>query len=304
MVGWMRIIAAVCGLSLTIGAVQAAPRILLGESVTHTNDIIGDGKDRWRTATVDISYFYGPAAQSFPTQFGQFLELRARMEMINPELVAVPFPPNDRPYAGVLSFGIASHIHQQNTEQSLGFDLVMIGPSTGVSDIQNWIHTYQNPINPQIIQDQLPDAIYPTLSYEYAKVYTAGIAALRPFADLQIGVETFARAGFDLTIARAPAQGFRARNSLTGQRVPALNPTGNRQLSLGVGADIAYVFSSAYLPASSGVTHSPIRTRLRAGAFYQSQKFDLFYGATWLSPEFTTQREGQIIGAFSLGVRF
>ncbi len=295
---------ALLGFCLSTSVAQAAPRFLLGESVTHTNDIIGDGKDRWRTATVDISYFYGPAAATLPSRFGQFIELRARLEMINPEFVALPFPPNDRPYGGVLSFGAASHIRQQNTEQSLGFDLVMVGPSTGVSAIQNWIHTFQNPINPQILRDQLPDAIYPTLSYEYAKIYASGIAALRPFADLQIGVETFARAGFDLTLARAPEQGFRVRNSLTGQRVPALNPTGNRQLSLGVGADIAYVVSSAYLPAASGVTFSQIRTRLRAGVFYQSQKFDLFYGAAWLSPEFTAQREGQIIGTFSLGVRF
>jgi len=295
---------ALLGFCLSTSAAQATPRFLLGESVTHTNDIIGDGKDRWRTATVDISYFFGPAAETLPGRFGPFIELRARLEMINPEFVALPYPPNDRPYAGVLSFGIASHMRQQNTEHSLGFDLVMVGPSTGVSSLQNWVHTFQNPINPQIIQDQLPDAIYPTLSYEFAKVYGAGTTALRPFADLQIGVETFARAGFDLTFARAPEQGFRVRNSLTGQRVPALNPKGTRQLSLGVGADIAYVFSSAYLPATSGVAPRPFRTRLRAGAFYQSRKFDLFYGATWLSPEFTTQREGQIIGAFSLGVRF
>ncbi len=294
-----------CGLLLLYSAAQAAPRFLLGESVTHTNDIIGDGKDRWRTATVDISYLYGPQNMAtLPARFGTFIEVRVRGEMINPEFVALPYPPDDRPYVGVLSFGVASHMRRQNTEQSLGFDMVMIGPSTGVSGLQNWVHSFQNPINPQIIRDQLPDALYPTISYEYAKVYTVGPASLRPFADLQIGVETYARAGVDLTLARAPAQGVRLRNNLTGQRVPALNPDGGRQFSLGVGADIAYVVSSAYLPASSGVSLSRFRARLRAGAFYQSQKFDLFYGASWLSPEFTTQREGQIIGAFSLGVRF
>lgn len=295
---------ALCGLLLASLA-HAGPRALLGESVTHTNDIIGDGMDRWRTATVDISYLYGPAAmQALPGQFGQFIELRARLEMINPEWVALPFPPNDRPYVGVLSFGAASHWARGHTEQSLGFDLVMTGPSTGVSDVQNWVHTNMNPINPQIIADQLPDALYPTVSYEYAKVFTTGKLALRPFADMQIGVESFARAGFDLTLARRPDIGFRLRNSLTGQRVPALNPGGQRQLSLGLGADVAYVASSAYLPATRGATPSRLRTRLRAGVFYQSRRFDLFYGLSWHSPEFTAQREGQVIGTVSLGVRF
>ncbi len=295
---------ALCGVLLS-SAAHAGPRVLLGESVTHTNDIIGDGKDRWRTATVDISYLFGPPNMvNLPDRFGQFIELRARLEMINPERVALPYPPNDRPYVGVLSFGAASHMQRGNTAQSLGFDLVMIGPSTGVSDLQNWVHTNQNPINPQVILDQLPDAIYPTFSYEYAKHLTKGFATLRPFADLQIGAETFARAGFDLTLARAPEQGFRVRNSLTGHRVPALNPRGERQLSFGLGADIAYVFNSAYLPASHGVTLSPIRTRLRAGVSYQSQKMDLFYGISWHSPEFSAQYEGQVIGTVSLGVRF
>lgn len=295
---------ALCGLLLA-SAAHAGPRVLLGESVTHTNDIIGDGKDRWRTATVDISYLYGPRAmEDLPARFGQVLELRARLEMINPEFVALPFPPNDRPYVGVLSFGAASHWARGNSQHALGFDLVMIGPSTGVSDIQNWVHTFQNPINPQIVADQLPDAIYPTLSYEYAKEFTVGIAALCPFADVQIGVESFVRAGFDLTLARAPALGFRLRNSLTGQRVPALNPTDTGQLSLGLGADAAYVFSSAYLPAARGVTPSALRTRLRAGVFYQSRRFDLFYGVSWHSPEFATQTTGQVIGTVSLGIRF
>ena len=297
-------ILALCGLLLA-SAAHAGPRLLLGESVTHTNDIIGDGKDRWRTATVDISYLYDPQSMAdLPARFGVFLELRARMEMINPEWVALPNPPNDRPYVGVLSFGVASHMRRGIAEQSLGFDLVMIGPSTGVSDIQNWVHTNMNPINPQIIADQLPDALYPTLSYEYAKVFSAGKLALRPFADMQIGVETFIRAGVDLTLARRPDMGIRLRNSLTGQRVPALNPGGQRQLSLGLGADVAYVASSAYLPATRGVTPGRLRTRLRAGVFYQSRTFDLFYGVSWHSPEFTAQREGQVIGTVSLGVRF
>jgi hypothetical protein len=239
-----------------------------------------------------------------PPRFGAFIEWRARMEMITPEWVALPHPPNDRPYVGVLSFGLASHMRRGNSEHSLGLDLVMTGPSTGASAIQTWVHTYMNHIHPQIIADQLPDAIYPTLSYEYAKAFTLGHVAIRPFADAQAGVETFIRAGIDLTFARRPDLGFRLRNSLTGQRVPALNPSGQRQLSLGVGADVAYVINSAYLPAARGVTASPVRTRLRAGVFYQSRKIDLFYGLSWHSREFTAQREGQTIGAVSLGVRF
>ena len=72
-----------------------------------------------------------------------------------------------------------------------------------------------------------------------------------------------------------------------------------------LGADIAYVDDSDYLPARSGVTLTEDRTRVRAGLHWENRNgAALFYGLTWLSEEFDEQRVGQFLGAVQFRLRF
>jgi hypothetical protein len=80
------------------------------------------------------------------------------------------------------------------------------------------------------------------------------------------------------------------------------NPT--QGVSLVLGADTARVFDSALLPAGGAVTMSEQRDRLRAGVNWQGKRTSVFYGVTYLSPEFEEQDEGQVLGAINLSLRF
>lgn len=287
-------------------ATRAERRFALAEVITHTNDFFVDGQDRWRTASVSASILRGPEfSGQAPAEFGALIEIRTRLEMIAPANLSLPDPGDDRPYVGAISLGVFSHQRRKDLEFSAGAELVIIGPSTGVSQVQNWLHEGMAPINQTLLAGQLADAVHPTLNFEIAQnMQLSPKLNLRPFFEAQAGVETYARAGFDLTFSTTPPQDLRLREVVTGQRVPALHMWGQRSWGLGLGGDVTYVASSAYFGRDSGLTPAPIRARLRAGAFYQGDRLDAFYGVSWLSPEFTTQHEGQLVATLSVSLRF
>ena len=75
--------------------------------------------------------------------------------------------------------------------------------------------------------------------------------------------------------------------------------------SLVLGADIAHVESSEFLPAERGFDVENTRERLRAGFHWQNKHgLAVFYGLTYLSEEFQDQPEGQILGSVRLHLRF
>lgn len=285
---------------------RATPRFQLATVITHTNDFFVDGQDRWRTASVSASMLWGPEFTGHaPSEFGALLEVRTRFEMITPANLSLPNPRNDRPYVGAVSIGVFSHQQRGAYDISVGAELVILGPSTGVSQLQGWLHARMAPINPLLLEGQLADAVHPTLSLEIARRFPlAPRLSFRPFIEAQLGIETYARTGFDLTFSTQKPQDLRIREVVTGQRLPALHTWGQRSWGLGLGGDIAYVADSHYFRASDGLTIAQTRTRLRAGAFYQGDRLDAFYGVSWLSPEFTAQEEGQLVAALSVSLRF
>ena len=64
------------------------------------------------------------------------------------------------------------------------------------------------------------------------------------------------------------------------------------------------MFSSALLPASGGYVLEPQRHRLRAGLLVEHERISVYYGASWLSPEFAAQPTGQLVGAYRIKFRF
>jgi len=82
-------------------------RKALGYGRLTTNDVIGDGQDRWRTGSVTMSRAWGYTWDgTAPLQFGELLETRIQGQIIAPDnLERVDL--TDRPYAGVLKIGRA-----------------------------------------------------------------------------------------------------------------------------------------------------------------------------------------------------
>lgn len=279
----------------------------LGYGLLFVNDTIGDGKDRWRSGSVMSSRVYGPGwSGALPKRAGEILELRFFGEVISPDNLVTPAP-WDRPYAGTLALGLHTHFATaRGGEISVGGDLVAIGPQTGLDDFQAAIHDLlgiKKP-SPLTLGGQIANTIRPSATVEVAREFgVSSNARLRPFMELRGGAETYARVGFDVTFGSVGQGELLTRDPVSGHRMRVVR---NKVpgLSWVVGADVAKVFDSAYLPAARGYTLTENRARARVGLHWQGEESMVFYGLTWLGEEFVGQRGGQIVGALQFSLRF
>jgi len=288
-------------------AAGAQERSYLGNGRLFSNDTLGDGQDRWRTGSLASSYVWGPDwSGELPTRFGQLLELRIGGEVISPEALVTPNP-LDRPYAGALSAGIHTHFAAPQADISAGVDFVVTGPVTQLDELQSVIHDVLNVAEPSsaVTSTQIGNGLHPTLVLEAGRnMAVSDNVSFRPFVEGRAGIETLARVGADLTFGKLGQGEFLARDSVTGHRYRIIRQpwTG---FSFVLGADVAHVSDSEFLPSSSGIALEPTRTRLRAGVNWQNQKgTSVFYGITRLSEEFEGQRESQLVGSVRFNLKF
>ncbi len=283
--------------------VSAGERTTLGFGRNFNNDAIGDGADRWRSGSYTVSYVRGSGWDgALPEAFGDILEMRLRSEVITADNTVTPAA-GDRRYAGVFSMGLHTHFGDVNREFSLGADLVATGPMTGVGRLQTALHDVFGQPTPDT-SNQLGNALYPTLSFEMGSVHDRGGLRFRPFVAAQAGVESYIRIGGDLIIGEAVSGDLLLRDDVTGQFYRGVRGEVRPGASLVVGADIARVFDSYYLPSSDGYSLTDFRGRYRAGVHWQGEKSSLFYGVTWLTPEFAAQGQGQAVGSLQLDLEF
>jgi hypothetical protein len=295
------LLAAVAALVAPAGAEEA--RQTLGVGRLFTNDYLGDGEDRWRTGSYSLSVLRGPQLTSgLPDRPGQVLEYRFRSEIIAPGRLNGAGS-DDRPYVGMLAFGVHSHHRLGPGDYSLGVDLVAVGPQTGVGDWHAWLHGEIGAPRVGVLEEQIGDNLSYLATGQYAaQVALTGNADLRPFVEVQTGVEDLVRLGADLVIGPA-TEAFLLRDNPTGQLYPGL--AGGAGLSFLAGVDWARVHGSDWLPAAGGYRAEEERFRARAGLHWQSEgNSALFYGLTWLSPEFVGQPEGQVLGSVTLRILF
>lgn len=301
-------LAAALGAMAVVGGapapVQAQERVTLGFARLFSNDALGDTRDRWRSGGYSVSRFRGERwGGSLPSGFGEILEQRLRAEIIAPASLTSRNP--DRLYAGVIAPGLATHWSLLGLEARLGAELVLTGPQTKVGAFQREVHQGLGLDRPKVLGSQIPDGMHPTLNLELGRTFEmAPRARLRPFAEAQLGVEDYLRVGGDLVLGRFGHEGLFTRDTVTGQRVLGITGTADAGTSLTVGADMARVFDSAYMPSRGPARPEDLRTRLRAGLQWQGERSDAFYGVTWLGREFENQPEGQVVGSLRLNLRF
>lgn len=281
-------------------------RVVLGHGRLTNNDLLGDLDDRWQTGSVSSSRVVGRNwSGMLPDRPFDILEYRLSGQIIAPENMRTP-DPEDRPWAGALSLGLHTHFMRGPVEMSMGGDLVVTGPQTGLGDLQTFVHDAigEQPASRSVLSNQIENGVHPTLVLEAANsIPMGGQSVLRPFGEARAGVETLVRAGFDLTIGSVGQGELLVRDSVTGQRYRAVTDS-VPGFSFVMGGDIAYVDSSVFLPSGHGYDLSNTRTRARAGLHWQGQSNAMFYGFTWMSKEFDTQPEGQVLGSVRLDLRF
>lgn len=288
---------------------QTAPdagRQYLGRATLVTNDSLGDLRDRWRTGGVQGSLIWGPVWQGrAPGVAGRMIELRWGAQVIAPASLTRP-DPRDRPYAGALSLGLHTHFARGGFDMALGADLVMTGPQTGLDGLQAALHDLAgiSPPSAVVRGAQIANGLHPPLVFEAGRDLRLGEnATLRPFVEARWGDETLIRLGGDLMLGTAGQGGLPIRDAVSGHRYAGVRGTG-RGLALVVGADVAHVADSIYLPAVRGLVPSDTRARVRLGLHHQGRRASVFYGVTWLGTEFAAQPEGQAVGSLRLQFDF
>lgn len=296
-------------LCLAIGqAAIAGPEIqTLGVGSLFSNDSIVDGQDRWRTGSYQVSVSRGARWNGHrPDRFGQLIEYRFTSEIIAPSnLVAPAPPPDDRRFAGALSFGMHTHWRRSETEFSLGGGVILTGPQTHLDDLQREFHRVMGFPVSGALDDQIADEVRPRVTFETGqRMALGGDGLLRPFIEVETGAETLARAGMDVFFGPGPTDELLVRDSTTGQLYEGTHKTPMRGFTFTMGGDVAHVAQSDLLPASDGYGLTDLRTRVRVGVHFQGDRAAGFAGVTYLGREFETQSEGQLVGSVRLRIRF
>jgi hypothetical protein len=285
-------------------ALTQEPRQTLGMARLFTNDTIADRKDRWRTGAYGVSVFRGQGwSGALPVQPFALMEYRFRGEVMAPDNLRRPAP-GDRLYAGSFWVGAHTHLEWRGVDVTAGADIVVTGEQTGIRRLQSAIHDRLSMPRMDMERYQVANGVYLHGTVELARSVALGWGDMRPFVEMQIGVETLARAGVDLTFGGLGQGGLRTRDPITGQRIAGIVGTDRGGWSFLVGGDVARVEGSVFLPESRGYRATSTRHRLRAGVNYGFGASNLFYGVTYLSPEFIGQPEGQFVGSLSLVVRY
>ncbi|GKY88381.1 lipid A-modifier LpxR family protein [Sinisalibacter aestuarii] len=306
------LIAFLITLTMLAAPASAQERVTLGSGRLFTNDTLGDGQDRWRTGSYVASWMRGPdGTVSLPGGFGELIEYRFASQIFAPANLLTPAP-GDRRYGGAMSLGAYSHFTHAGYDFALGAELVAVGPMTGLDGFHAAAHTALGMTAPSaaVRAAQFGNRVYPAAGVEVSRPIGLGFGGdasglvLRPFIQGRAGDETYARAGADLLFGPNFTSGVLVRDESTGILYQTFDDAPGKGLSFLLGADTAKVFSSAWLPASGGYTLTPTRSRARAGIHWQGETLGAFYGATWLSPEFTAQPEGQVLGSVQLRLRF
>ncbi len=260
--------------ALLATATHGGERKFVGVGQLMNNDVFATiHDDRWRTGSSVLSVVHSrQGTAQLPAHFGDLLEYRFRGEVISPANIVAPAP-GDRPYAGVLSFGLHSHFAFASTEISAGVDLALTGSQTGLHNVQAAIHDVLGFAGPSTatLSRQIPNDLHPSLTLEAARRFTLSEQLeIRPFIEILGGLETLARVGGDIHIGRLAMGELLIRDAITGQRY-RIQRTGRTGWATTFGADFAWVADSRLLPASSGVKFTDTRSRVRAGLHIAQQ---------------------------------
>jgi uncharacterized protein YfiM (DUF2279 family) len=294
-------LAALCALGAA-GAASAqddgSTRAYAGSTGLFVNDALGDGRDRWQSASHQRSFFFAGAAA------GEAVELRARAQIVSPWTPSQQQGP-DRPYSIVLGFGLFHHGAAGPLEFSMGGELVLQGDQTGLPRFQSFAHDalgLENSYDPSRDDPHVPDRLTARTEFELGhRISFDEKAMLRPYGRLVAGADRKAMLGADLVLGAAAAAPRAARDVTTGQFLPQGAPQG---FSLIAGADISFVDTSMHIPEDSAVAPEDIQTRLRLGVEGNLGAMRIFAGQAWLGPQFSGQAEPQRVGLLSVNFAF
>ena len=290
------------------------------------NDRIGDGKDRYKTGGMTQSWTF-PETLFFDERLipGRVsaIELQGRGFIATPDNTLAGGNPNDRPFVQYVGVGAYhrswsrperySDTTTAGLETRAGVEIGWQGDPLPLFDLQDTLHdnTQVTLNNTNTVDSEF------LINLELEGVWRRQTSSrlldldLAPFIRISTGMrENSVRVGGDIVIGSSLA----ARTWNHEPAIGALIPGGSKQRqglnwALWIGGDAGYVASDAFLDGGfiadgPNVDREEVTFRLRAGVMLEYDPVAIVYSINWLSPEFETQPEGQLIGAASLKYRF
>lgn len=290
------------------------------------NDRIGDGKDRYKTGGMTQAWVFPETLfldeRLIPGRVSA-LELQGRGFIATPDNTQAGGAATDRPfvqYVGVgayhRSWSRPSRLSDNTTgalETRAGVEVGWQGDPLPLFEIQEALHdNTQTNINAA----NSVDSEF-LLNLEIEGVYRRQTSTrfldldIAPFLRLSTGMrENSVRAGADIILGSS----LSARTWNHEPAIGALLPGGSKQRegfnwAIWVGGDAGFVASDAFLDGGftadgPKVERESLTFRVRAGLMLEYDPIAIVYSINWLSPEFESQPEGQVIGAVSLKYRF
>ncbi len=270
-----------------------------------TNDVLGDGKDRWRTGSFSSSRVWGQSWQGeLPKEFSELVELRFLGEIIAPSDLSGTNGV-DRPFVGHLALGLHSHFQRKDLEYSIANGASVLGKQTGLDKFQSDLHKALNEkvASELVLSSQTGNQVLFGPLVEVAKTAHGDDGVhIRPFFETYSTAETLARLGADIYFGKGFSDSLFIRDQVTGQRYRTIGDS-EKNLGFSLGGDIGHVSEIAFFEgAGSSMLHR--RLRFRTGLHWGQKSKQGFAGLTWLSKEFAGQPEGQILGSVRLILKF
>ena len=248
--------------------------------------------DRWRTVALSGEWLFEHGhARQVGVQLGA--------EIIAPERLSPSGIPIDRAFAGLLQVKFRDYRKFDWLETRFGAGSSVVGPQTGLSDFLDAAHEILGgaPVSAFTANTQVPNEVYLDLGGEVAAQIPLNGATVRPFVEAMAGVETYARAGIDVSFSgEVGLQRMPVTGALMGSAPDGWSVTG--------GFDVTHVMQSGLIPAGRPVTLKQERTRVRANLTYGFGDRSIDVGLAWLGPEFKEQSSGQFIGTVGMSFGF
>ena len=270
-----------------------------------TNDLLGDGGDRWRTGSVASSRIWGADWKGeLPEEFSELVEIRILGEVIAPSNLSGNNG-IDRPFAGHLALGMHSHFQHNGLEYSTGIGASVLGKQTGLGDFQKALHEAVDEHIPSesVLSRQIGNQVLIGPIVEIGETVPNGDRlSIRPFVEGYATAEMLARVGADIHFGSGFSGSLFIRDPVTGQRYCVI-PGKVNQMGFSVGGDVGHVAKSAFFDDTSAPMYNQ-RLRFRTGLHWARKNRQGFAGLTWLSKEFHGQPEAQILGSVRLILKF
>ena len=291
------------------------------------NDLLGDGKDRYKSGGITQTIVIPERAVSAERLFLGYataFEIQGRAFVATPNDTA-RVTPTDRPHAQYAGVGIYLRLTGRPdkltstatyfTEDRIGLELGWQGDPLPLFDIQDGIHSANGGRTVRTPANTLdPEFLINLEARRTFRIHTdyAGLDwQAAPYVHASLGMrENALRLGNDLIVGSS----LEARTWNSDLAVGTLIPGGSRPRSgfqwlAWIGGDVGFIGSDVFLDGGfSGngpsVDKRPVTLRARAGVMLEWESFAISYSATWLSPEFRTQPQGQIIGAVQIKFDF